>query len=696
MKKLVFVLLSLLLMVSFSCRKKNTKPSWNTELLTPILNGELDITNLVADSNVSTESNSLIDLVYRNTLYALNLPKEVVKIPDSTFSLNFKLDSLRLSDRTVNYPLSLGQLALSAGAAGSAIISNNGQAILFPAIPPIASPDYVIDATQFFQTAVLQYGFMDITLSNGFPVDVTNVIFQLRNQNSGTIISQDTFPIIASGATVSKTIDLAGDTVEGFLVGKILNMDSPGSGSNFVLIDTSDALLATLSVHDLQVLEATAVFPAQNVINLNQVVQYTFDGGAQLKKVKIRSGHLTIIMQSTVGDTMFFHYELPAATDDLGNIVVIDDKCPPAPPGGSSSYLKYYDLSGFTIDMTGPNHDTYNTFWNTLTARIDSTGQVVTLSLDDSLYTYYGILDIVPDYVLGYLGDTLLPVGPATSVFTSLNKLKGGSIDFENVKVKLSIENGIGADGRVTIHNLTGVNSVTSNSVSLVTGIINSPLNIARALDPPFTPVTTSLNIDNSNSNITSFLNNLPDQLQYSLDVKINPNGNVSNFNDFAYYDGPMNVNMDLTLPLSLIASGMQLSDTMDFNLSNSPSSAYITSGVFNLIFDNGFPIEAEVQIYLYDEAWHLVDSLFAPTTHIRPAPLGNDCMASGTGKTKAVIPVDQVRMDKFKLAKHAVVLSVFATASAPQCNGHYIKIYSTYKLGVKLTGKFQYAYKGL
>lgn len=55
--------------------------------------------------------------------------------------------------------------------------------------------------------------------------------------------------------------------MDGDLIAEITNFDSPGSLGENVLIDTADAFVITMSAYDLNLLEATAIFPAQNLVN---------------------------------------------------------------------------------------------------------------------------------------------------------------------------------------------------------------------------------------------------------------------------------------------------------------------------------------------------------------------------------------------------------------------------------------------
>lgn len=683
-----------LLLFSISCKKNLQQPGgWVVGVLTPIFQTNLNISNLVGDSLIQVNGDSSLNLVYQTSLYKFDLTKNALTIPDTAITGNFTLDSLKLSDKQLAYPISLGQMCSQLGLIGQVIILNNGNSMPIAAINNISSGDNPIDATQFFQTATLQSGFLDIKLNNGLPIDISNIVFQFRNQMSGTVIAQDTFTNIVSGDSAMKSIDLAGKNVEGQLVAKIIDMDSPGSNGTNVLIDTTDALLATLTLHNVTVQSATAIFPSQNLIDQDNEVKYILDGGAKLKTLKVQSGNLILTVRSTIDDTTRFSFQLPTAISSLGNTIDLNASLPPALGTNVSSYSETVNLAGYTLDLTGTNGNDYNVFLSHLKASIDSTGIVKTLSLNDSVFIDYRFENIVPSYINGYLGQHIEEIGPANSPFSLFNHIQSGLLDLSQVDVDVDVTNGMGAEGRVMIYNLSSVNHRTQQTVSLSNAaLINNPVFIQRATDFPYTPSVTNFHLDNSNSNIKNLIENLPDEVNYQLDVFVNPNGNTSNYNDFAYNNGTMAVDLNLNVPLSLMADQLTLVDTMDVSIpQNVPGKPTILDGVFNLIADNGFPLDASVQVYMMNDQFQLIDSLFTQNQIMSAANLDVNCKVSSALQSVMSVPVDENKMEKIKPASHAIVKVSFSTSHLPPCSGAHLNIYSNYNLGLKLTAKFNY-----
>jgi len=679
----------------FSCRSKPnaTHPAWNTNLLLPLLTTNLSLNDIVSDSLIHKNADSSISLIYKTDLYNLNLAGQVINIPDTTLKYDFKLDSLQLANRTIVDSISLGQIAQQAGTEGALIIQFNGNNLPIPAITVTPANSYPVNATSFFQTASLRTGVLTVTLKNGFPIEMDTIIFQLSNQGNSSLVTQDTFVDLMPGATISQSTNMAGKTVNGQLNAKLVRMTSPGSNGQSVHIDTANKLYATLSISNVTVFSATAIFPSQDIINQPQSVSFPFPNGARLKKVKFLSGDLQIILKSTIADSIHFNYQLPSATDASGKPINITSILPPAASGQTSSYTVNYNLAGYTFDLTGPKKDTVNTFFNLLIARIDSNGKVESISLNDSLYVSYAILNVVPEYINGYLGSDTLNYGPVTIPFSVFKNIKGGTLNLKNINVSLAVQNNIGANGRVIVHQAQGIHSATNSPVSLTGAMINKNLNIPRAVDHPLTPTLSNFTLTPSNSNVLNFIDNLPDKLNYNLTVYVNPNGNVSNYNDFVYYGSGMDISMNMNMPLSLIANRLELVDTIPFSLtsnSTTTNSAAIQSGVLTLIANNGYPLQANVQIYFLDGSYNVMDSLLASASPVAAGVLDNNCQVVSSTQSKISAPFDEAKLNRIKLAKYAYVKSYFTTVPNSQC-GNYVKIYSNYSLGIIITGQFNY-----
>lgn len=691
-RKVLLLAVCALCVAAAGCRKERFKPTWETNWLAPFFTTDLKINHLVNDTLLSAGPAGDIQLVYNNSIFQWNPNEAAIRIPDTTVRNSFKIAALDLADQTVEYDYTLKQFCIAMGPPfGPIILASDGNTMTVPAVPPQPPTEFPVDANQFFQDATLNTGFIDITVNNGFPIPIENVEIQLANASTpGTPIGSTTFASIPPGTSQTQTIDLSGQYVEGDLVAKLLSIESPGSGGTPVLIDTTDAIHLTLLAHDMTVQEATAVFPDQNIVDENQETEYGIEGGAKLTNVRVREGQLKLNIFSTLPQESIITYTLPSATlAGVANIIFVQT-LPPAPPGGVSQVELTKDLAGYNINLQGSTGTKFNTFVNHLTVHLDSTGDPITLSANDSVYIDYGLTGIVPEYVEGYLGQQIINVGPDTSTMPIFGMIKGGTVGIEDVSVGLDIENSLGAEGRINVYELKSIRTQTHQTVDLnAPTFMNQPLFVPRATDNPLTPSHTTVTLNPSNSNIKDWLQNLPDKISYKMDVFMNPYGNTANYNDFAYTDARVALNMQLQMPLSLVANGLVIQDTIDFNALGNKAEG-IREATLYLFTNNGFPLSASVQIQLLDEnKWPLGELTSAPL-QVDAGITGGDCVVQQPVQNMLTIPLPADKINWLRYARYALITAVFDTHQNNGCTD-YLKIYDSYSLSCKLTGSVVY-----
>lgn len=678
-KPIIIAALAIMFAIA-GCKRDKDYSNWDTNMLTPIASTSLSLDNLLTDSMLRTQPDSSLLLVYDYPIYHADI-NELFYLPDTELRATFTLEKLVLTDRTLSQSITLGQVVPGA-------IVFNGQPFTIPAQNITTVPATPIDASSFFQTAVLKEGFMDVSIFNGFPVEIEELEFILINKVTGNILVNDKMTNITSGTSKTVTADLKGKKVDAALevqVTRLKTYATPGP----VIIDINDKVDIVVTVRGLKPLSATAIFPSQSVYSRDTNELYYF-GGAEVKKLRMKSGKIRLRVVSTIQENMTVFYQIPHSIKN-GNSINEVMKVPAAPPGGSTDMIRDIPLDGYTIDMRGKNptvDDLINSFYNIRNAVLDSSGKVNSVSLNDSIFLYFGLLDLVPEWAEGYLGQLNLSSGSSASEFNFF-KNNNGTLDFEKIDLAIDITNGVGADARVNIKNIYSSNTRTGTKIPLNATQLNSPLNIAPATDNPFKETKMQIKVDETNSNIQAFVKNMPDRLEYDIDVTTNPNGNVRNWKDFIYNSSIVSANLKLTMPLSLRAENLTLMDTLPFEMFSTGSLERVKEGTFNIIVNNTFPFSAAVQLYIVNESGTIIDSLMGTQ---------NNTIASGfvdlsgkvTSPTKSVLKAyfSKERMDKIKIGKKLLVKATFDT---PKNSSKPVKIYSHYKFDVKLTGDFVY-----
>lgn len=688
MRKLNFILCSILILLTVvSCNRKRELPGFDTDVLLPLAHTTIGLNKLIADSEAVVNSDKSMDIVYRYPLYNYSI-KDILVVPDTSVTVSAKLSTANLSNSFITQRITLGQIAKNLGTTGQLIVLLNGQTTVVPAIPTNNANQITdIDANSFFQEADLITGFLDVSIFNDLPIPVSDLEFNVKNKVGGQLVFTDTFSLIPPGVTITRTYDLAGKHIEGNLQGTLVKIGSPGSSGNPVPIDTSKAIVMQLKVRNLTASHAIARFPKQDLIVVDDTVIYDL-GQAKIRSMLIRSGKVKMQMYSTLQDTLFIDYKIPSALKNSDTVHMFL-KVPPAVSGSVQNVVQEVDLAGYTINLQGRSGSAFNSFWNIFKASIDSSGKLMPLSSTDSVWIRYGLYDIVPQFVEGYLGQDTINIGPTKSTLDLFSKITSGSIDLKDVKMDLTVENGIGAAASINFDYLYSKNTSKGTNISLTSTLLTTPFSIARANRVGYVAKsqTSSLSLTTSNSNLKPFIENLPDEVYYKFTAYINPFGNQG-YIDFIDYDSKLVANLDVQMPLAFKASQLTLCDTTAFSLGASTNTSGIDKGKLNFIFENDYPISLNAKLYFLNDKNEIIDSVFSDIG----AVIAPGVLNLSTGRTNAAaksivsVNIDAARYDRLKMATKIIIKAAMTTSGSD-----HVKIYSDYQLKLKLTGEFTY-----
>ncbi len=656
---------------------KLSDKQWDINMLIPVAHADLTISNMINDTSLKKYPDSSLYLVNVQTLNSLSI-SSLLNVPDTTFKKTVSLKSISLGHRTIKQSVSLGQVIFKAYGIPPAVLQ--GQRIPIQPISKLNLGKTSINAASLFTDASFINGTLTLSINNGFPIEITDIHFQMLNK-SDTIID-DTIASIPPKGTHISSYSLAGKTLSANLSFNVLNMSSPGSNGDSIKIDTGAAIKITLTGSNMQVSSATAVFPAQNLVNDNIDVKYDLHGPV-FKSIDIRSGQIDFRTTSSIQDTIHMTYSIPGATK---NSESINEKLD-IPPAGINGVTIFdtFKLNGYHTDLTGQNKNSYNTFFNILTAKIDSTGKLETLSLSDSIDIFYGLFHVVPEYALGYLGTKTFAVGPQYQSFVFFKNITVNKLTLPKLSVTLQLSNGIGAPVSAVIKSITAFNSKTNKSVPLkCSKYVNVPIYVPAAKDTNSQSIL-NIPLDNLNSNINNLLEILPDRLLYALSFTVDPNGNTSNYNDFIYYGSTVAANLNIQLPLEVGLDGLALSDTMTTDITKNINIGNVQDGVLHLTISNGYPLSAKIQLYVLDPTNKIVDSFLTQASSTVPAALvGTGNTTAGNGMLN--ISLSQSQWQEIANNKRLIIKVLLNTS-----NKQVVKIYSNSHFIAKLTANFRY-----
>ena len=372
-------------------------------------------------------------------------------------------------------------------------------------------------------------------------------------------------------------------------------------------------------------IEYLALFPA----SLNQGVQIftnaasndreiTFDisNGVELNKAIIRSGYLKLEYTNTYGQPLDFNYVINSVSL-WGNQFTVNQTIP-----GNSSFIKNYPLNGYNIDFTGLSGNKVNTVVQTYTIGTNAGGSPDVLQTGQGLVIKITFVDVVPEYIQGYFGQQDLSFGPDSTSLGLLGNFSPNNLMLTQSSINFRIINEFGIEMSSSINSMKSIKTSPPNVVTLNAGNMLQSINVNRAnkTNNPSNPVfpwMKQININSSNSNLNPFLQNLPNYLGYSVKATLNPLGNISAGNDFAFYGRGLRVVADVDIPLALSANYFALVNYSKVDLTQLKELKDVNSCNIMMQARNNYPFKAQIQGYLLNEQNQIIDSLFVPGQNI-------------------------------------------------------------------------------
>ncbi len=609
--------------------------------------------------------------------------------PDTSFSKNVSLKTLSLGTRSMEYRLTLGKIARDMGTSGIPILLAHGSQTVIPPFSDVTTNPTEIDITEIFESAKFVSGKLYLRLYNGLPIDLQDVVFELRNRYLGTVIVEDTIPLLSSGTMHVDSYDLAGKEVEGHLLFELISISSPGSGG-LVVIDTNDAVALTLEGKNMYVEEATAVFPSQNFVDDSLDVYYHLDP-IRLAYAEIAGGTLEVEAIHTMPDSMYFFLSLPGVQDMSGWPMKVNWVLRPSPTRDSVRRREVYSLVGYSVDFTGKDHDTFNSFYQITVLRFDSTGKKIHLSLKDSIYLNYRLLGMLPSYARGYMGRDTTSVAGVADMPWIRRFFDDGWIRFDEVSAGIVFENTFGFDADVILQSIVGYNSATGQYRTLNASLLGRTYRIPPATDRPLSPAYLEVPVHSASSNLISFLQNMPDQIEVVGTVFRNPSGNPNRLTDFFYDSSYLDVKVWMEAPMQLSVKDFYLQDTLAMV-------PFVTDEVdsFQLFwrYVNDYPITWDVQVYAWDSLHQqVIDSLWNIPWRIAPARLVDPSSPDPLGRVFASVRGegsvmwDGADAQRFQSATHWIIRAQAQTVP----DNRQVVLYSDYRLQIDVYGRIRY-----
>lgn len=455
--------------------------------------------------------------------------------------------------------------------------------------------------------------------------------------------------------------------------------------SLFAIPDTS--IVSSFTVPAITPLQLT---PGQ-AITLFPPSELAFDisNGVKLKKTEVRSCILHVKFSNTLDQPLDLIYQLPNALKN-GKPFTISETIPK-----EGSFLeKDYDLSGYVIDLRGQNGNVYNTILQTYTMLVsNSASGPTTAYYGDGARVELTYSKIQPQYIEGYFGQQKIDIAVDTARFGLDQNFRAKNFMLSEASLGFKLYNEFGAEFGASIFNLNAINSADGKTVTLTQGALSN-LNINRATHAATGgPLSSEKDIllNGSNSNIVPFISCLPSRLTYQGSIFLNPLGNISSYNDFAYYNTGVRLVADINIPMRFNADYFVLTTSAKTDFSGVKQLDKVKGGSFIFKVTNGYPFDAELQAYLMDESDRIVDSLYTAENVVRRGTIDAQNEVTNPVESNIYVPVTREKIEHLKQCRHIKITAKFIVPPGPPD----VKIKESYALDTKIIAELTYNVSG-
>ena len=409
---------------------------------------------------------------------------------------------------------------------------------------------------------------------------------------------------------------------------------------------------------------------------------------ASVTELIVRSGGMQVGLVSYAPRPIIIQFIIPKATKD-GQVFTLTRNMDAAPAGGSITLNESIDLSGYHLDLTGDNGTIGNRVKIKIVATIDPSAQPFPISVGSPLVNCnFKLVDLKPYYAKGTIKKQEITYNSGNMKLAVMEMVKSGTVNLEDISMKISIVNGIGADFQATVYDVYGTNGYNGNEVHLSHPSINSSINVNRAQsrifqDPPYIPANKEILINSGNSNLKAFVENLSAYLNIKAKFVVNPYGNVSGGNDFIFYNSVAQLRLKVEAPLAFSISDLLLVDTVAFNGASLKKNNPVKSGKLKIYTENKFPLECNIRLFAMDDLGNLVWSMPVAET-LAPG------LAQPDGRvyqpTSSILSVSLSESEFSALTNASKIYFQVKFQTSP--TNQLMNIYEDYSLGVKVVAE--------
>jgi hypothetical protein len=405
----------------------------------------------------------------------------------------------------------------------------------------------------------------------------------------------------------------------------------------------------------------------------SEIFSFELDGNDRVDSILVKGGEIVIDVISsfehtgvlTISSSQIYN----PAGDTFSTVVVISDA------GGNFTEQQDYLSDHFRMEPTESGDSSYIQI-NFDLALINSGNliapddrcDITTNFLDLDFYKIYGYID--SRNLIEEAGNIELPL--------YLDNPDLANIIFADPRLAIFTSSSIGIPMEIEVGSLVATSSKDGSKILLeITG--EHPFRIdAPGIDQMGQRVESEIYINNTNSNVDELLAAAPSDINYSMMSRTQTG--TPEQQHFVLDTSRFDISLEVLLPLDLKSSGFSIQDTFNFSLGEGGMDTSLVK--FAEVFletVNEIPISLEVQIYLMDDAFQVIDSLFGESAVLLEASRvdADGRLAQASEEENSVI----LTTEKISRLENVTQARIVASLITSDQGSQFVKFYSGYTL---------------
>ena len=639
MKNISVIFLTLSLLLMSSCMEHDlttlsTEIEAEYNLAIPLIHSTTRLGDLLPENeNMSTDDDGLIRISFRQDSIAEILSDSLLVIENQEPTLEeFTVGEIALPAFTSNVSIVMGDLTSNLDPTISSQISEAidysqvfGSAY-FPPIEEQSGGVYNAQGSDQFHSVFISEGQLSITITNNLAIDLSVLNLRLRNTIDNSIVGLFEFVNVQSGSISSSIVSLDGVTLYSDLSMEILDLASPGTGSNpldqsqWVPISNSDELELVIEGEGLVATEGMVKFPAQSGPDSTFVVDMDFEDGAEIDFIEIAAGQFVYSFNSDLNTTLELTLEIPQLVDENNNsfyevIQIVN----------SGLVTNSVSLENYTFDFS----NSLNQLQVNYSSQILATQNYVSYEESNEISLTIGMEDLEFNLIQGYFGqiEEIITEEVLDLDLSLLADISTGII-LESPKLIFSADNSIGIPFEIDLA------MIGENGAEFIS--LGGPLFDIAAEQ------ISETTFDNTNSQLPELIALNPTAITYSGTVISNPLGNTGSPNVLRPNTSIV-LGFEMDLPLHLRIQDALTKDTLDLSFDFDSPADMIESVKMKLRTQNEFPLDVDLTMFFEDSiSGAILDSLTIDLLEAAPVDEDGRTIEAITYESNIVINADQ------------------------------------------------------